>query len=382
MKPSFRLGRWAGIPVGAHWSVLGTIAVIGWATAQLVLPSAARGYSSTVYWGAGLAVAVLFFLSLLAHELAHAVVARRRGVRVTGITLWLLGGATAVDDQAPSPGTELRITLAGPLTSLAAGGVFLLGGFWAAAAGWPMLVIAALAWLGGVNVILGLFNLLPAAPLDGGRVLHAVVWRVTGDKDRATAVACRAGSLLGMAMLAFGLFETWRGAFVDGLWLAAIGWYLMTAAGAERAGVPLRRELAAVPVRDVMSTATAAPGWLTVDAFVERIGQQAGQRVFPVVDFTGRPTGVVTLASLARIPRSAWPSTRVTDAQRPAAAVVPADTPVLTLLTSTGGLRNGRLVLVTEHDHLVGVVAAADLARTLELAALRHASSAAGDRRR
>ena len=322
--------------------MLGSIVVIAWVTAGLVLPSAAPGYSSIVYWAAGLGVAVLFFLSLLAHELAHAVVARRRGVRVTGITLWLLGGTTVVDDQAPSPGTELRITLAGPLASLAAGGVFLAGAF-ATDASWPRLVVAALAWLGGVNVVLAVFNLLPAAPLDGGRVLHAVVWQVTGDKDRATAVACRAGSLLGVLVLAVGLFEMLRGDLVDGLWLAVVGWYLMTAAGAERAGVPLRRELANVPVRDVMSTVTGAPGWLTVDTFVDRIGQHA---------------------------------------QRPAAAVVPADTPVLTLLTSIGGLRGDRLVLVAEQNQLVGVVSAADIARTLELAALRHASSAAGDRRR
>ncbi len=281
MTTTFRLGRWAGIPVGAHWTVLLTIAFIAQTTALLVLPSTAPGYPVAAYWAAGVVIAVVFLASLLAHELAHAVVARRRGVRVDRITLWLLGGATTIEDQAPTPGTELRVTLAGPLVSLATGGVFVLAGFAAGSVHWAALVVAGLSWLGGVNLVLAAFNLLPAAPLDGGRVLHALVWRFTGNRDRATAVACGSGRILGSVTLALGVIEIVLGGLLAGLWLALLGWYLTAAANGERSNDQLRRGLDGVTVRDVMSPATVAPSWLTVDAFVERIGRHAGQRAFP-----------------------------------------------------------------------------------------------------
>ncbi|HEY7814135.1 MAG TPA: site-2 protease family protein, partial [Nakamurella sp.] len=375
MTTSFRLGRWAGIPVGAHWSVLLTIGFIAQATALLVLPSSAPGYPTWAYWTAGVAIAVIFLVALLTHELAHAYVARRAGIRVDRITLWLLGGATAIEDQGPTPGVELRVALAGPQVSLTAGGVFVLAAFAASWAGWPTLVVAGLAWLGSVNLVLAVFNLLPAAPLDGGRVLHALVWRWTGSRDRATGTAGTAGIVLGALILVLGLVEFVAGGPVTGLWLAALGWCLSITAGRERAGDRLRTRLAGVTVRDVMSSATVAPSWLTIDAFVERIGRHAGQRTFPVVEFTGRPSGVVTLADLARVPVQSRMATRIADVQRHPArmSVVAPETPLLTVLASNGVPRGMSLILVAEHDRLVGVVSATDIAAALELAALDQA---------
>lgn len=377
MKTTIPLGRWFGTPVGMNWSVLLTIAFVAQAMALSALPSAVPGQSTGLYWGAGTGIAVVFLLGLLAHELAHAVVARRRGVRVERITLWLLGGATVIGDQAPDARTELRIAAAGPLTSLAVGGLFVFGTVIADHVGaFPMLT-ASLSWLGIANLLLAAFNLLPAAPLDGGRVLHALLWRRGGDRRRASTTVGTAGRLLGVLLLALGLVEILFGGLLAGLWLTLVGWYLIAAATAESSTAVLREQLTGLTVRDVMSEPTVAPAWLTVDAFLERIARHASRRAFPVVDFNGRPCGVVSLRDLASLTADARMNTRVADAGRPLARtkVVGPDAPLLDVLTA-GRIRSDDLILVVEDGLLVGVVTDVDVARTVELAALRHRPAA------
>jgi Zn-dependent protease len=193
MKQTVPLGRVAGIPVGMHWSVLVMVIMIGWLLGVQILPGTTPGQPAAVYWAVAVPCAVTFMAALLAHELAHSLVARRHGVPVTSITLWALGGISELGGEPPTARADLRIAAAGPATSLAAGLIF--GGLAAAvrAGGGPGIAVAALGWLAAVNVLLAAFNLLPGAPLDGGRILRAVLWRRTGDRMRAAQSAAAAG---------------------------------------------------------------------------------------------------------------------------------------------------------------------------------------------
>jgi Zn-dependent protease len=233
LRDTIRLGTIAGVRVGLNWSlpVLAVVLVAGLARSSL--PSNAPGYGGWAYGVVGSLAALAFLAAILAHELGHAVVARRQGLAVDGITLWALGGVTRIEGDAASPAGEVRISGIGPLVSLVLGlglgGLGLVLG----AVDWSPLVAAAFGWLGAINLLLAVFNVLPGAPLDGGRLLHAALWRLHGDRLRATETASRVGWVLGLAMVALGVVGL---AFsgVGGLWLAVVGWFLMTGSRAER----------------------------------------------------------------------------------------------------------------------------------------------------
>ncbi|MET8846798.1 site-2 protease family protein [Amycolatopsis sp. NPDC004625] len=230
MHATFPLGRPAGIDVGAHWSVLPIMALLAGFLARSLLPGAVPGLSPAVYWATGVTGSLVFLASLLVHELSHALAARDRGLVVDGITLWLLGGRTEPDDDPPSPRTAIAVAVAGPVASLAAGAGFLGVGLLASG-----IVAPTLTWLGWANLLLATFTLLPGAPLDGGRVLQAVVWRHTGNPRRARAAAARSGHVLGVVLASAGLLQLlWTGS-TAGLWPAALGWFLAWCARAELA---------------------------------------------------------------------------------------------------------------------------------------------------
>ena len=284
---------------------------------------------------------------------------------VKRITLWLLGGMTEMDDNPPAPKADLVIAASGPMTSLLLGGVC-LGTVYLVGAAVPPLVVAGLVWLGVTNVVLAVFNLLPGTPLDGGRVLRAVVWWRTGDRARAVAVASRAGRLLGGALIVLGLAGTLAG-WLTGLWLAMLGWFLIAAAQAEVRGDLVRQRLGDLRVRDIMDPRpTPAPGWWTVEKFLEETAGEARRRVFPVVSFDGQPIGVLSLAELARLDPQTRMTTRVADACRRPPRFVAPDQRVVDVLTAP--LRPGDLLLVLDGGHLVGVVDAGDIARAIDLA--------------
>ena len=198
MDQNLRLGKIAGIPVGLNWSVLFVFALLAWELAGLVLPHVQPGHPVALYWVAGTVTTVLFFGSLLAHEAAHALVAKHHGIAVRSITLWLFGGVSELGGEALTPGVEFRIAVVGPLTSFAvalvagAGSLLLHDG-----SGTAAVVAAALGWLAWINVLLGGFNLMPAAPLDGGRILRAALWHRSGDRVRATLTSSRCGEVFG-----------------------------------------------------------------------------------------------------------------------------------------------------------------------------------------
>ena len=247
-----RLGSVNGIPVKADWSLLVIIWLLTWSLATGGLPALAGGYSTGAYWVAAALTSVAFFASLLAHEFAHSFVARRDGIEVRGITLWLLGGVSELTEEATNPSDDLRIAFVGPLASLAVAVLaFIVAGI-LDIANVSLLVVACFSWLGSVNVILGVFNLIPAAPLDGGRVLRAILWRRTGDRTRASLSATKAGRAFGYVLVAVGFVEfvyaTW-----SGLWFVLLGWFLLSAAHAEENQIKLGGALSGVRVRDTMA---------------------------------------------------------------------------------------------------------------------------------
>ena len=207
MRQSVGLGRVAGIPVGMHWTVAVILVIIAEILGASVLPAALPHQPTVVYWAAAAAAALVFAGSLLAHELAHSLVAQRNGVRVRSITLWMLGGVAELAGEPPNAVADLRIALAGPAASLAQAAVF--GGVALAISysGGSAVAVAAAGWLAVMNGALAVFNMLPGAPLDGGRVLRAVLWRIYQDRMRAAVAAARAGRYLGFAIIAVGLAE-------------------------------------------------------------------------------------------------------------------------------------------------------------------------------
>jgi Zn-dependent protease len=224
------LGRILGIRIGVNWTWLVIAGLLLWSLAETVFPTTNPDLADRTYFAMALIATVLFFACLLLHELGHALVARRNGVSVDGITLWMLGGVAKLSGTVPNAGAELRIALAGPAVSLVLGVGFV--GL-AVALALPDAVDGVAAWLGYVNLLLLAFNLIPAYPLDGGRVLFGVLWALTHDIARATRLAVVVSRVAALLMIGVGIFLAAKGDAVGGIWLAFIGWFLYQAAAAE-----------------------------------------------------------------------------------------------------------------------------------------------------
>ncbi|MDI2129511.1 site-2 protease family protein [Yinghuangia seranimata] len=370
MRQSIRLGRVKGVPVGAHWSALAVLVLIVTVLATRILPAADSHPSTALAWAVAIPTGAVFLASLLAHEAAHAVVARRHGMRVKSVTLWLLGGIAELEDEPPDWRTDLRVAFAGPATSLAIGATATAGAYAAHAVGAPDLVALALMWTGVMNLILGVFNLLPGAPLDGGRVLRALVWRHTGDRERALQSAARAGRRLGGAFLALGVLLILTGATGDGLWFVLLGWFVMTAARGEAVQSTLAHSLDGLTVADVMTPhPDTIASWTSVADAADRVALQSRQTVFPLLDLDAFPGGAVTLDALGAVPAPLRAATRVSVLALPTPAPLtpddPADSALAALRTAPAA------VLVTQDGRLVGMVTHDDVNRVLHQAPLR-----------
>ncbi|MET8247664.1 site-2 protease family protein [Streptomyces sp. NPDC005202] len=368
MKETLSLGRIAGVRVGLHWSVLVIVVLVALMLARGRFPYAHPGHSAGAYWVLGLLTAVVFLASLLAHELAHAVVARRNGVQVDGITLWMLGGAARLHTEAPTPGAELRIAAVGPLTSAVAGGVFTGLALWLEVLHTSGLVVEAVAWLAAINIVLAVFNALPAAPLDGGRLLRAFLWHRTGDRLRATRGATAAGRALGWFMVITGFAAVLFAGNLSGLWAALIGWFLIATATAEARQAELGGVLGGIPVSRVMTRdPVTVPATATVEEFLS--GGPFGHyrhSAFPVVAPDGTVAGLITVNLVDRAPPQARSTTTVADLMRPLSEVTTAtpDEPVVDLLPRLEASRERR-ALVLDDGRLVGIVSLADVSRAL-----------------
>jgi Zn-dependent protease/CBS domain-containing protein len=383
MEETIRLGRIAGIRVGANWSVLAIVALLVLSLAGTAFPSQFPGLDPAAYLAAAAAAALLFLASLLAHELAHAVVARRAGLRVEGITFWLFGGVARLAGDAPTAGTDLRIAAVGPLVSLALGGLFGAATAGLRAVDAPAITAGATRWLALINVSLGLFNLLPGAPLDGGRVLRAVVWWRTGDRYRATRTAARAGRLLGMVLIGLGVLQFLTGG-LGGLWLAFVGWFLVGAARAEEQSAVMRGALTGVRVGEVMTPdPVTAPAGMTVRQFLDDWLPRTRFSSLPIVNPAGRVDGLVTLRRIREVPPAQWATTRIADIACPPGEILtaaPGD-PLLGLLEALPGCADGR-ALVIDRGRLVGIVSPTDIARAAQAIALTRPDLLTGSRSR
>ena len=370
MGDGIPLGRIAGIRVAASWTLLIVVALLVLGLAGGVFPREYPGLTAGWYLAAAAVGAALFLVSLLAHELAHALVARRAGIAVESITFWLFGGVARLASDAGNPTAALWIALVGPLTSLALAGVF-----WAVASGLrgaeaPPVVAGVPGWLAWTNLGLALFNLLPGAPLDGGRVLRALLWLRSGDRDRSARTAARAGRVLGVVLVGLGIFQVFSGLGANGLWIAFLGWFLGGAARAEEELATARGTLAGVRVRDAMTPdPVAAPASATVAQVLAEMTTRLRVTSLPVRAGRGALVGLVSLRRLREVPPVRRACSGVGDVACPREDLVTVspDEPLADLL---GRLSAGedRRALVLDGERLVGIVSPADIMRALAAA--------------
>ncbi len=364
MAPTIRLGRILGIEISANWSLIFIFALIAWTLATGVLPEAAPHQSVLAYWVTGAVGAVAFYGCLLAHEMSHALVARRSGVQVSGITLWLFGGVSKLAGEPPTARAEAVIAGVGPLTSFAV--ALVAAGIELATGAWP-LVQALFAWLAFINAALGAFNLVPAFPLDGGRLLSSFFWWRQGTRQRGVHSAVRIGRFFAYLMIGIGVLELFTGGVIDGIWLAFLGWFLLSAGSSEEAGTRIKASLRAVPVSAAMSSpVVTVPDWLTVGQFLENVAPAHRFATYPVHDPAGQLTGVVRLTDLIRGGGASRADLRLNAVARPMSQMPTTrpDEDLAVLVERVGQALENR-ALVFDNGQLVGIVSPVDIARLL-----------------
>ncbi|MGW6498456.1 site-2 protease family protein [Nonomuraea angiospora] len=371
MRSSIPLGRIGGVRVGLNISVLVIVAILVFGLGFGRFPAVFPGYPRAAYVLAGVVAAVLFMASLLAHELAHAIMARHEGVEVSRITLWLLGGVAELRGEPRSPGADLKIAVVGPATSLLAGVVFGVIAFLVSGAA---LAGGMFAYLAGVNVLLAIFNLVPAAPLDGGRVLRAILWARWHDRARGAIAAARAGRWFGYVLIAVGFLQVVTGRSFDGLWLALIGLFLVNAASAEEQQTRLGTVLHGIRVSEAMSghPVVASPDE-TIAGLIERVVMRHRLSTYPLVAPDGTFAGLVTLNRIRRVEPERRGTTRLADIACPPEEVPQArpEEPLTDLLARMGGCADGRAVVLDQDGRLVGLLTPTDISRTIQMADLR-----------
>jgi Zn-dependent protease len=314
MKANVQFGRIWNIPIGINYSWLLIFALATWSIAMGFFPSVLPGLNVGAYWLLGVITSLLFFGSVLAHELGHAALALRNDVPVRAITLFFFGGVAQITREPRTAGAEFRIAIAGPLVSVALAGVFgliaLLG------QGTPVIAAPAL-WLARINLMLAAFNMLPGFPLDGGRVLRAIIWRATQSEMRATHLASLVGQVVAFGFVGVGVVNALTGDVFNGLWLVFLGLFLNSAAAGSRQQARMQRALQGVTVGQMMSrNVLRVPSWVTVGDLLTPSTLSQGQRAFLVEDF-GQLRGMLTLAVLSRVPRADWRMLKVEQVMTP-----------------------------------------------------------------
>jgi Zn-dependent protease len=364
MDGNLSVGRFGGIEVRLNWSLLAVVALIVWSLSDGVFPSQNPGLSDNTYLGMAFVASLLFLASITLHELGHSWVARREGLEVDSITLWLFGGVAQLKGRFKSPGAEFRVAVCGPLVSIGLGVLFMV----IAGAGLPTEVDGVAAWLGYINLILAVFNLLPASPLDGGRVLHSALWRAKGDFAWATRVASEIGQVFGYLFIALGLAMLFFQGSFSGGWLAFIGWFLLQGARAEARYVATEQALQGLRVRDLMvRRPVTVDANSTIGRFMDDVAGSNQFTTYPVLE-GDRPVGLLVFASVAAVPRSDWDARRVRDTMVPLDQVpqLTEDELVVDALEELSA-PTGNRGLVVDNGHLAGLLSITDIARALEV---------------
>lgn len=367
MNQGVLIARLAGVRVRAHWSVLVIAALLTWGLGAGVIPLALPGTPAVLAWISAAAGALLLIASLVAHELAHSVVARRRGVQADDITLWVFGGVSHIRGDWQSATTELLVAVAGPLVTFVIA-VFCFALSWVLSiAGAPDLLVLLAQWLSAINATLLVFNLIPAFPLDGGRILRSALWARRHDRSRATITAAAIGRAFGFLIVGLGMADILLTASFGGLWLMLIGWFLAGAARTEQRGEAVRTSLAGARVAEVMSINPATvPSWVTVDLFLKHYAV-AGRTAYPTNGLDGRVDGLVTVAALRRVPPPQRTTRRLSELLIPVASVPAArpDELITDVLSRVGSQTEGH-AFVFDGERVVGLISPADIGRRIQ----------------
>jgi Zn-dependent protease/predicted transcriptional regulator len=374
MLGGFGLGHWFGfrIRIDASWFIV--FALVTWTFAVWELPVKLPGREGSLYLWLGVVGALLLFLSVLLHELAHSVVARSRGIPVHGITLFIFGGVAEMSMEARTPGDEFALTVAGPLASLTLAALF---GF-VSRAGWSVGIDTAGALAGTLaflNLVLAVFNMIPAFPLDGGRVLHAAIWKLSGDQSLATRWATFVGRAFGWTLIGFGfalifvsfLSLSLQGARLSGLWMILLGWFLGSAAAAAARFERFRSRIVGIPVASVFGgKQIAVPESMSVQELVRSMLLRTYTGGLPV-ERRGRIVGTVTPADVAEVRPNERREVPVLEVMVPIEDV-PTVNDEASLAEVTAGLQasGGDRVVVTHDDEILGVLTLRDVNRWIE----------------
>src|SRR6185369_16050600 len=319
MKAHIKLGRVFGIELGLHlsWFIIAFLITMSLADQFHAVNPA---WSEGVVWSTAITTGLLFFFTIILHELSHAMVAKARNLPVRSITLFALGGVAQIEKEAGEPSTEFWMGIAGPITSALIGVICLMLAW---ALGWSPLempdtpLLAMLMWLGFINISLAIFNLIPGFPLDGGRILRGIIWWLTGDAIRATRIATRIGQVIAVGFIVLGVVRFFSGAGFDGLWIAFIGWFLLEAAGASRAQVEINERLRGVNAGDLVErNCLVVDGHDNLQNFVNNYLLRTGTQCFLVRDGHGIE-GIITPYEVIETDRTRWPYTTVEQAMRP-----------------------------------------------------------------
>jgi Zn-dependent protease/predicted transcriptional regulator len=366
MTPSLRLFRIAGIEVGIHFSWLIIFLLVTWSLATTWYPTVLPGIDATAAWVLGAIASLLLFTSVLIHELAHSLMARAQGLEARSITLFLFGGVSNLGAESPRPKVEFLVAVVGPLTSFALAAI----AFAALNVLAEPMTQATLAYLAFINVLLGVFNLIPGFPLDGGRVFRSIVWQATGSLRRATEVAARAGQLVAYGFFLLGLFMVLTGNWLGGIWIAAIGWFLHSAASGSAEQVKVEQVLRRTRVSHMLRPDTrSVPPDLTVAELIEQYLLPLNRRAMAVTE-SDRLVGIVTLGDIRAVPvdeRTSTPVGRVMGggANGSLVSVSPNDT----LASALEKLMQGDFeqLPVLDGGRLVGMLTRGDLIRQFQL---------------
>lgn len=358
-----RIGRLAGIPISVHPLWLVIVALITWSLGASYYPDQVDGILPVAAYGLGLASALLLFGSIVLHELGHAVVARRYGIEIDGIELWLLGGVAKMSGTPHRPQEELRFAIAGPAVTAVIGAAFLLA-LVAAGGSAPDALTALLAYEALINGMILAFNLMPAFPLDGGRVLRAALWQRRGSIESATAGAARVGRGFGYGLIGLGVFGVFAGA-PGLLWFALIGFFVIAAGRAEETGVAMHATFAGLGLRRVTAVpAVVIDSSTTVPEALGDFFSTLGYHAFPVVE-GGRPIGLITMEQLAAVPAGRRAQTLVGSvADRDPSLFVDEDIEVDDLMARRGFQRHQRAIMLCRNGQ-VGLISATAMARAL-----------------
>ena len=354
------------VQLDLSWIFLAVL--VTWSLARGYFPANYLGLSDSTYWWMGIAGAIGLFGSIVFHELAHSLVARRYGLPISSITLFIFGGVAQMDKEPPNPKAEFLMAIAGPLSSFALSGVSYLAFKVGYQVQLPLSVLGVLGYLAFVNSLLGGFNLIPAFPLDGGRALRAGLWHWKEDLRRATHTASRAGTLFGLILMLSGVFHVITGDFIVGVWWFVMGLFLRGAAEASYYQVIARTMLGGEPIGQFMTPnpTTVSPD-LSLDQVVEEHFYRSLHDMYPVME-DSRLIGCISSKQVAGVPRDQWKQLRVRDVTAPCSKenTIDIDTRVLTALSIMNRTGNSRL-LVMDGDRLAGIVTLKDLLKLLAL---------------